>query len=299
MFGKHEDDDREYDEDLEYEEDEDLEYEDDREDDYLNSEEEDDEEDAYLKRTSFVVGKLLPGLIGIMVIILIGCLSYQFVLKDKLSTLFAGKGSAQTASVTVAPTQAVTPTPVATQTPAASTPTAVPTAAVQDTSANQEQETENSAFAEVEDVVTAKDSVNLRSDPSNGDDSNIVGILYNGTKADRTGTSDNGWSRLDYDGTTCYAVTSYLTTELDAANIALEDDGIQTQFEDWKDEVTAKEEVNLRTMPSVTNPDSEVVATISYGEIVSRTGINTELGWSRVEYQGQTLYCISSYVMNP
>ena len=32
------------------------------------------------------------------------------------------------------------------------------------------------------------------------------------------------------------------------------------------------------------------------GEVVTRTGINHDLGWSRVEYNGQTLYCVSSYL---
>ena len=39
-----------------------------------------------------------------------------------------------------------------------------------------------------------------------------------------------------------------------------------------------------------------VVATVTAGEVFVRTGINTDYGWSRVEYQGQTLYCISSYL---
>ena len=60
--------------------------------------------------------------------------------------------------------------------------------------------------------------------------------------------------------------------------------------------MTAKIEVNLRALPSVTNPDATVVATLKNGEVVTRTGINTDYGWSRVEYNGQTLYCISSYL---
>ena len=61
--------------------------------------------------------------------------------------------------------------------------------------------------------------------------------------------------------------------------------------------MTAKDEVNLRSMPSVTDANSQVVATIKNGEVVVRTGINNEQGWSRVEYNGQTLYCVSSYLM--
>ena len=60
--------------------------------------------------------------------------------------------------------------------------------------------------------------------------------------------------------------------------------------------VTAKIEVNLRALPSVTNPDATVIAVLHNGEYVTRTGINEEYGWSRVDYNGQTLYCISSYL---
>ena len=59
--------------------------------------------------------------------------------------------------------------------------------------------------------------------------------------------------------------------------------------------VTAKIEVNLRTLPSVTNPDAVVAASLKYGEWITRTGISDN-GWSRVEYNGQTLYCVSSYL---
>lgn len=54
--------------------------------------------------------------------------------------------------------------------------------------------------------------------------------------------------------------------------------------------------VNLRKLPSVTNPDATVIATAKAGEVFTRTGISQEHGWSRVEYQGQTLYCVSSYI---
>ena len=73
-------------------------------------------------------------------------------------------------------------------------------------------------------------------------------------------------------------------------------DGLKTKFTACNDVVTAKIEVNLRTLPSVTNPDAAVAAVLKNGETVTRTGINTDYGWSRVDYNGQTLYCVSSYL---
>ena len=60
------------------------------------------------------------------------------------------------------------------------------------------------------------------------------------------------------------------------------------------EKVTAKIEVNLRTLPSVEHPDCRIVTLLKNGTVVVRTGINEELGWSRLDYQGQTVYCVSS-----
>lgn len=158
-------------------------------------------------------------------------------------------------------------------------------------------------FTAVEEEVTAKDSTNLRNIPSQGDDSTVVYTLKNGETVKRTGVSDSGWSRLIYNDQTVYAVSSYLTTDLgyqapkqEVQEGAGSGDGLKTKFADRNEQVTAKIEVNLRALPSVTNPDAVVVAVLHNGEYATRTGINEDYGWSRVEYNGQTLYCISSYL---
>ncbi len=185
------------------------------------------------------------------------------------------------------------------------------TAQAQDAEAPEEAEADAEAlmnFTEVSENVTAKDSTNLRNIPSQGEDSSIVHTLKNGEQAVRTGISDSGWSRLTYEGQTVYAVSSYLTTDLsyqapapvneESQEGSGSGDGLKTKFAERNDQVTAKIEVNLRSLPSVTNPDATVVAVLHNGEYVTRTGINEEYGWSRVDYNGQTLYCISSYLMN-
>ena len=94
-------------------------------------------------------------------------------------------------------------------------------------------------------------------------------------------------------------MSSYLTTDMNYTAQPVyeeetEDDGVQTRFVAVNEKVTAKEEVNLRTLPSVEHPDCKVITLLKNGTIVTRTGINDELGWSRVEYEGQVLYCVSS-----
>lgn len=165
-------------------------------------------------------------------------------------------------------------------------------------------------FVAVNQLVTAKKMVNLRKLPSvEHEDAVILDELDNGEIATCVGVSSNGWSKLNYKGMTCYAVTSYLTEVTDAS--AVPDQGtmetqptenvaqqveIQTQFEFVEDKVTAKKAVNLRSLPSVDDPRCVVVAQLDNGVVIRRTGINHDLGWSRVDYNGQPLYCITSYL---
>lgn len=149
-------------------------------------------------------------------------------------------------------------------------------------------------FQEVSEQVTAKDEVNLRSSMEQGDDSNVVSRLKNGEIAERTGIGNNGWSRVLYQGQVLYCVSTYLTTDLSYQTPEQNESPFKTQFQDVYENVTAKEVTNLRDRPSVEAP-SEVIAQLKNGEVIVRTGIANE-GWSRVEYNGQVLYCISSYL---
>lgn len=149
-------------------------------------------------------------------------------------------------------------------------------------------------FTEVEEQVTAKDEVNLRSTMEQGSDDNIVGSMKNGETAVRTGVGNNGWSRIIYNGQTVYCVSNYLTTDLSYVTPQETESEFKTKFTDVSENVTAKEVTNLRNRPSVELP-SEVIAELKNGEVIVRTGVSNE-GWSRVEYNGQTLYCISSYL---
>ena len=197
----------------------------------------------------------------------------------------------------VAP-DAATPTPAPTAKPAPEASLSPSPAAAQNTPAPAEISPSGMSFTEINETVTAKEGVRLRDIPSQGGDSNIIHTLQNGETAVRTGiNSDTGWSKLEYNGQVCYAVSSYLTTDLNYSTPApTKDSGFKTTFAPMDDYITAKSVTNLRTLPSVTNEASQVVVALNSGEVVHRTGINTELGWSRVEYNGQTLYCISSYM---
>ena len=154
-------------------------------------------------------------------------------------------------------------------------------------------------FTPVEEMVTAKEETNLRSIPSQGADSQVLYTLTNGEEATRIAISDSGWSKLLFNGNVYYAVSSYLTTDMQYVSapeyeVETEDDGVETRFVAVNEKVTAKIEVNLRTLPSVEHPDCKVVTLLKNGTVLTRTGINEDLGWSRLDYNGQTVYCVSS-----
>lgn len=146
-------------------------------------------------------------------------------------------------------------------------------------------------FTPKNDSVTAKEEVNLRSLPTT--DSDIIGKLVSGEFLTRTAVSDKGWSRLSYNGQTVYAVTSYLSNEVvsQPETPTTPSDG----FTAVDEQVTAKSETNLRTSPSTQN--SEVVYLLKNGEYVRRIGVHTN-GWSKLEYNGQVVYAITSYLTN-
>lgn len=154
-------------------------------------------------------------------------------------------------------------------------------------------------FTAVNDSVTAKMEVNLRRLPTT--DSEMVGTLVSGTFLKRTAKSENGWSRLEYNGQTVYAVTNYLTTEAPQITPS-EPESSATSVTEYNMtftlcsvNVTAKEEVNLRNMP--TTDGSSVIYTLKNGEYITKTGVCSQSGWARLDYNGQTVYCIDSFLM--
>ncbi len=203
------------------------------------------------------------------------------------------------------PLPTVTPVPSATSVPAAPQTTMPPGA--QTSAAVQEPVSGTTAmeFIQLEDEMTPKDVVNLRSEPSTLNADNIVTQAQNGEVLSRTGVNEaTGWSRIAYGGETLYAVSQYLTTDLtyktpvqaSNPNRVNTMDGRIILFTDCDDNITPKEYVNLRTEPSTSEGETTVRCQISNGEVVHRTGYSPDAGWSRVEYNGEVLYVVSSYM---
>lgn len=161
-------------------------------------------------------------------------------------------------------------------------------------------------FMDCQDTVTPKEVINLRSEPgTTGETDNIVYQAVNGELLTRTGmNSDTGWSRVEYNGRTLYAVSAYLTSDLSYQPPAAEadmnrvstKDGRIIIFTDCDDNISPKIYVNLRLEPSTSEGNDTVHCGLEYGEIVHRTGVSEDSGWSRVEYDGHVLYVVTSYM---
>ena len=145
-------------------------------------------------------------------------------------------------------------------------------------------------YTDVSEDVTAKDKVNLRSGA--GTNFDVVTLLENGTVVKRTGIGKNGWSRLEYNGQTVYAITSYLTTELNSKPEPKPDIVDGNTFTPQNDSVTAKQEVNLRLSPTTSG---EIAGVLKNGLVLQRTATSNK-GWSRLIYEDQTVYAITSYL---
>lgn len=72
-------------------------------------------------------------------------------------------------------------------------------------------------------------------------------------------------------------------------------DGRVITFTPCDDTIMPKIEVNLRSEPSTSKGNETVYCLVKYGESLHRTGYDAAMGWSRVEYDGQVLYVVTSY----
>lgn len=259
------------------------------------------EEDYELEEQPSVLGRVLVGVAVVLLFVLLILCVVFLLRKNREEPPEENLPVQVTETATPAPTAIPAPTSTPKPQISASVENENPTGMGQDpeviTSEDEETNVEEGHFfRDVEETITAKDATNLRNMPGQGTESKVMVTLKNGQVATRIGISDTGWSKVEYKGTVYYAVSNYLTTDLTPPTPVPVDDGIKTVFTACDDKVSPKMEVNLRKLPSVTNPEAEVIVKLPYGAVVKRTGINKDVGWSRVEYEGQTLYCISSYV---
>jgi|GEM_PF-5667825 len=79
-------------------------------------------------------------------------------------------------------------------------------------------------------------------------------------------------------------------------NTVVTSSGRTITFTSCDDMVSPKMEVNLRGEPSTDLGNASIHHRLPYGEQVHRTGYDEASGWSRVEYGGEILYAVTSYI---
>ena len=131
-------------------------------------------------------------------------------------------------------------------------------------------------------VYISGNGVNIRSGP--GTDYEILGNESAGYELQRTGKTDNGWSRVYYKGAEAYVIDTLISTTKPAE---------KTEFNvtEASGTVTVVSAANLRTGPGQ-NYSVDSVAQV--GTQMTRTGISGS--WTRVQYNGKELFVATSLI---
>ena len=186
-------------------------------------------------------------------------------------------------TATAAPTATPRPSPTPTAVPAV-TPNiqqiAPPPATIQPSATPTN--TPTSGVTDVYDTVYINGvGVNIRSGP--GTSYSAIGSESTGYQLQRTGRTNTGWSRVQYNGGTAYVSESFLTTTKPAA--ATNPPNINATEASGTVKVAVDIGANLRSGPGT---NYSVMATVAKGTELTRTGVSGD--WTRVSYNGQTLY---------
>lgn len=164
-------------------------------------------------------------------------------------------------------------------------------------STEQIQETEQPSTEEAppateeapqEPVATAEtvytiDKVNIRQEAN--ETSSVLGQAERGTAFTRTGTTDDGWSCIDYNGTPAYVKSDYLSTEAPAAEEPVS--GIPEGTV-----VNLTNTVNVRSSMSET---ADKVGVAYAGDSVTVIMSYSE-GWTKVTWNNKTGYVKTEYL---
>lgn len=158
----------------------------------------------------------------------------------------------------------------------------------------QEEETQGE---ENEEPVSAMVTDNIRIREERSTDSAILQTLASGTGVKVFAAYDDGWSKIEYEGTVGYCKTEYLDI---AENTSPEgntekDPASEQSAETVNKQMQFKETVRIRAERSA---DSERVAT-GYTKELAIVLENYSDGWSKIEYNGTTGYCKTEFLQEP
>ena len=199
-----------------------------------------------------------------------------------------------TSTPTISPDTTTEDPSVTTTDPSQTSEDPAKTSQTSDTSATSDKTTTTSGTTVVqkETFIAANDTVyvtsealNLRISPSAANNDNVYTQAALGTALKRTGYNDN-WTRVEYKNKILYVSTKYVSTENPTATI---------EFTTCYETVYVTSNLlYLREQPSMIDSIGIISETVPAGTELVRIGY--EETWSKVTYNGKTLYCGTKYI---
>lgn len=165
--------------------------------------------------------------------------------------------------------------------------------------AEEPQPEENESTSE---TVYAVDNINIRKEAR--EDSEKVGSALIGESFKRTGTTEDGWSAIEYGGSKAYVKSEYLSTEkpeVPQDNTQSEENQDQGESNDGGinyvpegKTLTLNDTMNIRKSMS---EDAEKVGTAAPGDTVTVI-LSYKEGWTKVDWNGTTGYIRTDLLLN-
>ncbi len=134
-------------------------------------------------------------------------------------------------------------------------------------------------------TVKATDVVNIRASAST--DSESLGKAQIGDTYKRYEEMENGWSKIDYNGTEAYIKSDYLEVVDDGSSSSTEEGGDTAAG----GTITVKENVNVREGASETANKLGVAYRGDKFELIEKSG-----GWCKIKYNGKEAYVKADFV---
>ena len=164
----------------------------------------------------------------------------------------------------------------------------------------QEQPVQEEQTQTVEELVKATDTVNVRA--SDSENADRIGRVAMGETITRYEKKENGWSRVDYNGTEGYIKSEYLEVVETASNNEEPSTEETTQEEEQEDApttdltskgtVTIKEAVNVRKSASTS---ADKLGMAYQGETYELIMEQAD-GWCKIKFKGETGYVKTEFV---
>lgn len=153
---------------------------------------------------------------------------------------------------------------------------------------------EEAAAAEAAEAANAKtkvttDKINVRDAAS--ESGNLLGQLASGTQVTWY-ADENGWAKIDYNGTKAYVKADYLADAGDASAQPATEPADTSAALSQGEEITLANTVNVRESMSET---ASKVAVAYAGEQVTVIQSYAD-GWTKVNYNGKQGYCKTEYL---